>query len=406
MSPSPLSPASTSPIFEPAKLGPITLRNRIIKAATFEGRTPGALVSDQLIDFHRSFAKGGVGMTTVAYCAVSPEGRTEVDQLFWRPEALPGLRKLTDAVHAEGAAIAAQIGHAGPVADESSHGLKALTPKKMFHPLSLTMTHGATKEDLERVVEDHRRATLYAIECGFDAVEIHFGHNYLASSFLSPRLNRRKDEYGGSLENRARVVRETARAVREAAGDKIAVTAKLNMRDAVFAGFDIEESLEVARWIEADGSLDALQLTAGSSLLNPMYLFHGDVPVREFAQNFRQPIKAGLLVFGRLFLKKYRYHPLYLLELARTFRAELKLPLILLGGVTDHEALDRAVEEGFDFVAMGRALLADPDLPNQLKADRSAKSRCIHCNRCMPTIYQGTHCPIYGAPPAAPSEGA
>src|SRR5690554_4831636 len=101
MSPSPLSPASTSPIFEPAKLG--------------------------------------VGMTTVAYCAVSPEGRTEVDQLFWRPEALPGLRKLTDAVHAEGAAIAAQIGHAGPVADESSHGLKALTPKKMFHPLSLTM---------------------------------------------------------------------------------------------------------------------------------------------------------------------------------------------------------------------------------------------------------------------------
>lgn len=395
-----MSQSHQKAVFQPAQLGPITLRNRIIKAATFEGRTPGALVSDPLIEFHAGIARGGVGMTTVAYCAVSPEGRTEADQLYWRPEALPGLRKLTEAVHREGAAISAQIGHAGPVADESSHGHKALTPKKMFHPLSLSMTKGASKDDLERVVEDHRRATKYAIECGFDAVEIHFGHNYLASSFLSPRLNRRKDEYGGSLENRARLVRETARAVREAAGDKLAVTAKLNMRDAVFAGFDVEESLQVAKWIESDGSLDALQLTAGSSLLNPMYLFHGDVPLREFAQNFRQPIKAGLSVFGRFFLKKYPYHPLYLLELARTFRRELKMPLILLGGVTDNASLERAMTEGFDFVAMGRALLADPDLPKQLEADPNAKSRCIHCNRCMPTIYQGTHCPVYGAPPA------
>ena len=103
--------------FSPATLGPIRLRNRIIKAATFESRTPDALVTDDLIDFHRQVAAGGVGMTTVAYCAVAPEGRTDRHQIWMRPEALPGLRKLTDAVHAEGAAISAQLGHAGPVAN-------------------------------------------------------------------------------------------------------------------------------------------------------------------------------------------------------------------------------------------------------------------------------------------------
>lgn len=377
------------------RIGPLRLRNRIIKAATFEGRCPGALVSDDLIEFHRRIAAGGVAMTTVAYCAVAPEGRTEIDQIYWREEALLGLKKLVDAVHAEGAAICAQIGHAGPVADESSHHHKALTPKRMFSPLSLSFTRGATEEDIQRVTDQHVQAALWAEECGFDAIEIHFGHNYFASSFLSPLLNKRKDEYGGSLENRAKVLLGVARAVREAMGDRIAITAKLNMRDGVRGGLEPEESLQVARWLQDEGLVDALQLTAGSSLLNPMYLFRGDVPLREFARNFRLLLRVGMLLFGRFFLKTYPYEPLYLFELAKKFQAELDLPIILLGGVTDHDDIQKAVDSGFEFVAMGRALLSDPDLPNQMLKDRTAKSRCIHCNRCMPTIYTGTHCPVF-----------
>ena len=114
-------------VFSPAKLGPVTLRNRIIKAATFEASTPQALVTDDLIKYHRLPAAGGVGMTTVAYCAVSPGGRTEGRQIWMRPEAVAGLRQLTDAIHAEGAAISAQIGHAGPVADARSNKAKART---------------------------------------------------------------------------------------------------------------------------------------------------------------------------------------------------------------------------------------------------------------------------------------
>ncbi|MFE4458114.1 NADH:flavin oxidoreductase, partial [Nocardia tengchongensis] len=124
-------------IFAPAKLGPITLRNRVIKAATFEGRTPKALVTPELIEFHREVAAGGVGMTTVAYCAVAPGGRTDRHQIWMRPEAVAGLRELTDAVHAEGAAASAQIGHAGPVANAASNRVPALAPSRMFSPLSM-----------------------------------------------------------------------------------------------------------------------------------------------------------------------------------------------------------------------------------------------------------------------------
>ncbi|HSA50790.1 MAG TPA: NADH:flavin oxidoreductase [Yinghuangia sp.] len=389
-------------VFAPAKLGPLTLRNRIIKAATFEGATPDALVTDALIDYHVKPAAGGIGMTTVAYCAVAPEGRTDRHQIWMRPEAVPGLRRLTDAVHAEGAAVSAQIGHAGPVANAKSNRLPALAPGRLFSPLGMKMCKAATADDIRRVTEAHARAARLAVEAGFDAVEVHLGHNYLASAFLSPKLNRRDDAYGGSLENRAKVARGVVRAVREAVGDRIAVTAKLNMADGVPGGIWLTESIRTARWLEEDGCLDALELTAGSSLLNPMYLFRGDAPVPEFAAAFPQPVQLGIRLMGKRFLIPYPYQEAYLLEYARQFRAELDMPLILLGGITNRTTMDLAMAEGFDFVAMGRAILREPDLVNRIAADesrRSVKSLCIHCNKCMPTIYSRTRCVLVDPEP-------
>jgi 2,4-dienoyl-CoA reductase-like NADH-dependent reductase (Old Yellow Enzyme family) len=384
--------ATVPDVFAPAQLGPLRLRNRTIKAATFEGRTPHALVTDDLIDYHVRPARGGVGMTTVAYCAVSSEGRTDRHQLWMRPEAVPGLRKLADAVHAEGAAVCAQLGHAGPVANAASNRLPALAPTRRFSPLGFRMTKAASAADLTRIIRAHAAAALTAREAGFDAVEIHLGHNYLASAFLSPRLNRRADEYGGSLANRARLARDIARAVRDAVGGQLAITAKLNMDDGVPGGFWLDESIQVARWLEADGSVDALELTAGSSLLNPMYLFTGDAPVREFAAAFPQPLRTGLRLAGGRFLRSYPFHEAYLLDHARQFRAALTLPLILLGGITRKQTMELAMAEGFAFVAMARALLREPDLIQRMQADPGTRSLCIHCNKCMPTIYRGTHC--------------
>ncbi|MFE3197417.1 NADH:flavin oxidoreductase [Embleya sp. NPDC059237] len=379
-------------VFAPAKLGPLTLRNRIVKAATFEGATPDALVTDDLIEYHRRPAAGGIGMTTVAYCAVAPEGRTDRHQIWMRPEAVPGLRRLTDAVHAEGAAVSAQIGHAGPVANAASNGRPALSAGRMFNPLGMRTTLAAGEQDIARITRAHAEAALFAIEAGFDAVEIHLGHNYFASAFLSPKLNHRKDAYGGSLANRAKVARGVCRAVRDAVGDRIAVTAKLNMEDGVPGGIWLDESIQTARWLEEDGSLDALELTAGSSLLNPMYLFRGDAPVPEFAATFPQPQRTGVKLIGKRILRSYPYEEAYLLASARQFRAELKLPLILLGGITNRDTMDLAMAEGFEFVAMGRAVLREPDLVNRIAAEPKTRSLCVHCNKCMPTIYSRTRC--------------
>ena len=389
-------------VFSPAKLGPIPLRNRTIKAATFEARTPGALVSDDLIAFHRATAAGGVGMTTVAYCAVSRGGRTDDSALWMRPEAVPGLRRLTEAVHAEGAAVSAQIGHAGPVANARSNGATALAPGRFFNPLSMRFARHATSADIAEVITAHARATRYAIDAGFDAVEIHLGHNYLASAFLSPLLNRRSDEFGGSLENRAKVARGIVRAVRDEVRrdgtPAIAVTAKLNMSDGVRGGIGIEESLQTARWLQDDGGLDAIELTAGSSLVNPMYLFRGDAPIKEFAAAFAPPLRWGMRMSGTRFLRRYPYRDGYLMRDAMRFRQELTMPLILLGGITNRETMDAAMAAGFDYVALGRALLAEPDLIDRIRADGSVRSICDHCNKCMPTIYTKTHCVVTGAP--------
>ena len=379
-------------VFAPATLGPVRMRNRVIKAATFEGMTPEALVTDDLIGYHLAVARGGVGMTTVAYLAVAPEGRTDRHQIYLREGALPGLVRLTDAVHEAGAAVAAQIGHAGPVANGRSNGLQALAASRMPSPLSMQMVRTATEADIADVTRQYVAGAKLAVRAGFDALELHLGHNYLLSSFLAPNLNRRTDHWGGSLENRARLPRQVVRAVRDAIGDRVAVTAKLSMRDGVRGGFELEDSVAFAQMLEEDGCLDALQLSAGSSLTNPMYLFRGDVPLKEFAAEMTFPLNVGVRMSGTRFFRAYPFEEAYLLEQARRFREALSMPLTYLGGVNRRETLDLAMAEGFEYVAMARALLKEPDLLLRMQRGEADRGTCSHCNRCMPTIYTGTRC--------------
>ncbi len=180
--------------------------------------------------------------------------------------------------------------------------------------------------------------------------------------------------------------------MRDAVGGRIAVIAKMNMDDGVPGGFWLDAAIPVAQWLEQDGSVDALEMTAGSSLLNPMYLFKGDAPLEEFAAIMPQPIKLGVRAVGKRFLRSYPYRDAYLLEDARQIRAAVKLPMILLGGITDKPVMDLAMREGFEFVAMARALLREPDLVNRLRDDAGTPSLCIHCNKCMPTNFTGTRC--------------
>lgn len=400
------SPVETNPIhpapdpFAPARLGPLTLRNRFIKAATFEGMTREHVVSDRLIEFHRRFAAGGVGMTTVAYCAVSDEGCGTPNEIILTPDTAPGLRRIAAAVHAEGVAISAQIGHAGAVAAAARR--RGLGPSPIFSPLAMRRTRAASATDIERITAEFAAAARLLAESGFDAIEVHLGHGYLLSEFLSARLNRRTDAWGGSPEARARFPRDVLRAVRDAAGPRLAVLAKLNMDDGVPGGFWLAESLAFARLLEADGTVDALELTGGSSLENPMYLFRGEAPIHEMSAAFPQPIRSLFRLFGRRFLREYPFEEAYFFPAASNFRAALRLPLVLLGGITQLATVERAMRAGFEFVALGRALLREPDLVARFRDGAARESLCVHCNKCMATIYRGTHCVLAPDPMSAP----
>lgn len=382
-------------VFAPADLGPVRLRNRVIKAATFEGRTPHGLVTDELIDYHLAPSRGGVGLTTVAYLSVAPEGRTHREVITVNAESAPGLARLADAVHETGAKVGGQLGHAGPVANGRSNGVHALAASRMPSPLSMQMIRSATEADITRITKDYVRAARTMVDAGFDVLEIHMAHGYLLSSFLAPGQNRRKDSWGGSLQNRARFARQVARVVREEVGDAAAVIAKIGMTEGARGGFSMPESVELAQMLEADGHLDALELSAGSSLLNPMYLFRGDVPLEEFAANMPPLVRVGMKTpVGRKFLKAYPFEEAFLREKALVFREAVSMPLVLLGGINTRATMDRAMAEGFEYVAMARALLREPDLVNRMSAGEVATGACIHCNECMPTIYSGTRCTV------------
>ena len=383
-------------VFAPATLGPKSLRNKVIKAATFEGRTRRGQVSDGLIEFHEEVAAGGVGMTTVAYCAVSPAGRVNPHCLVLDERTVPRLRELTDRVHAQGALASAQLGHAGLVADQLANKTRSVAPSSRFSPPAKGFVRGASLADLEAVRAQFAAAARHGVEAGFDCLEIHLGHNYLLSSFLSPNLNKRKDLYGGSLLQRAAFPRDVVKAVRDEVGSEIAVIAKLNMDDGVEKGLHPEESLAFAHLLQEDGCLDALELTGGSSLLNGMYFFRGDVPLKEFVATQPKAISPFVKVVLKRILPELPFHEAFFLEMARPYLAALALPLILLGGINKRDTMEAAIDEGFAFVAMGRALLREPDLLLRMQSSTATEGICIHCNKCAPTIYErsGTRCVV------------
>lgn len=359
---------------------------------------PRGAVTDDLIEFHRRVGRGGAALSTVAYCAVSKGGRVSRDTMVMSEEIAPDLQRLTDAVHGEGALVAAQMGHAGLVAQGHGKRHPSVAPSRRLSPPAMGIVPGATKAQIDDLVEEFAAAARVVAATGFDAVELHLGHNYLLSSFLSPNLNKRKDEYGGSIENRLRFPRRVIAAVREALPDSVALWAKLNMADGVPAGLWLDESLPMAKLLEADGHLDALELTGGSSLLNGMYFFRGDVPLREFAASQSKLVGMGLKFYGPKIFPTLPFEEAFFLDFARQFRAELSMPLIYLGGANERATLDQVLDEGFSFIAMARALLRDPDLPNKMREGEADHGLCVHCNKCMATIYTGTHCVLVQEP--------
>ena len=379
-----------SELFTPYKIGPVELRNRTIRSAAFEGMCEHNSPSQELFDYHTAVARGGIGMTTVAYAAVCRSGLSFERQLWMRPEIVPELKKLTDAIHAEGAKASIQLGHCGNMSHRKICGCMPYGASSGFNLYSPTFVHGMNHKEIDEVVAAYGKAVELATEAGFDAVEIHAGHGYLISQFLSPYTNHRKDEYGGSLDNRMRFMRRCMEAVVKAGKGKVAIFVKMNTRDGFKGGMEVEDSITVAKELQKCGA-DALVLSGGFVSRAPMYVMRGQFPVRSIVHYMPWSqwwLKAGVILGGKIVSPTVPFKRLFFLEDALKFRAALPdMPLVYVGGVTTRKDADKVIDSGFQMLQMGRAVLEDTDFVNKMKDDENHCSECEHSNFCIGRMY-------------------
>ncbi len=408
-------PARRSAAFTPLRVGPLTLRNRFIKSATNEGSAKGGVPSKRLVKFHEDIAAGGVAMTTVAYCAVAPDGRTFTDQITLDAQSVPHLQVLTAAVHRHGAAASAQITHGGcftfvpPTASA-----RPLSASGGFNKVGIMsgqwLRLKMTGADMERVAAEFVRGAQLARAAGFDAVEIHMGHGYLLSQFLSPLYNRRRDAYGGSIEGRVRFPVMVLQRVLDAVGKDMAVVCKLSVTDGHPRGNSAADGARIAKALESAGA-HLLVLSAGLNIESITTMFGSSFP-KENRTRVSNPIVAAAMFIQQFTEpKNVTFRELYQLENSRKVRAATRMPLAYLGGVKSLANTEQVLAEGFDAVALGRVLIHQADLVNGFASGRVRESGCTSCNRCVAMMYTagGTSC-VLGEPgdaelnatPAAP----
>jgi len=386
-------------LFSPLKLGPVELRNRLIKAATNEGMAKGGVISKGLAKFHADIAAGGIGMTTVAYCATSLDGRTFIDQATLNEESMADFRALTDGIHRHGAAACAQITHAGCFSflPKTILETKPISSSGGFNKCGV-MTRRFTKrkmtrDDMDAIAEEFVAAARTARDCGFDAVEVHMGHGYLLSQFVSPFYNKRRDAYGGNIDKRMAFPREVLSRVLDAVGRDIGVIVKYSMTDGRAGGNTIEDGIRIAEIIEETGAHMAV-LSNGMNVESISAMFGSSLPAQV-----RQPPKNPIIRIGLEWqkiseFKTVEFSENFLLENARKVRAAVDMPLCYIGGTQSLENMNTVIDAGFEAIALGRALIADPHLPNALRDGSMTASTCTACNQCVTMMYSpgGTGC--------------
>lgn len=374
--------------FKEKKMGDsnLILKNVFVKSAAYEGMLDDGLPNQDLINHHVDLAKGGVALTTVSYGAVSPDARTFHSQMYIHEKSLVKLKELTDEVHRAGGKISMQLTHCGYFS-KNKDIKNPLAPSKIFNEYGfmsgIVFSKPMTKSDMDQVAQDFSIAALKLKEIGFDAVEIHMGHGYLLSQFLSPSTNKRKDIYGGSIENRSRFPLYVLNQVIKAVGKDFPVLVKLNLSDGFKKGFSLADCKYVSTELEKRGCT-AIVLSGGFTSKTPFYLMRGGIPLRGMIKNgtsFAEKITMAL--FGPFIVKKYTYTSNFFINQAKEIRKTVKMPLIYLGGVDSKEGIEEILKEGFDFIAIARALIHDSGFVLKMEKGKVQESDCDRCNKCV-----------------------
>jgi len=377
-------------IFTSCQIGPIELCNRTIRSAAFENMCKDNNPTEMLYDYHTAVARGGIGMTTIAYAAVNKSGVSFNGQLYMREEIVPDLKKLTDAIHREGTKAAIQLGHCGNMTHWYTCGQIPVGASGGINIYSPTIVRALKKAEILALVCDFGNAVRLAKKAGFDCVEINAGHGYLISQFLSPYTNKRKDEFGGSLENRMKFMKMVMDEVMKIAGDDMAVVVKTNMYDGFKDGLMLEECVLIAKELEKTG-VHALVLTAGFVSKAPMEILRGAMPLKTLTYYMNMLrfwwLKIGIRLIGRWMIPTVPYKEAYFLETAKIFRNELKMPLIYVGGMISKSKMEEVLNEGFVAFQLARPLIHDTDFINKIKEGLIEKSGCKHSNYCIGRMY-------------------
>ncbi len=354
-------------LFEPARLAGLGLANRLVRSATWEGLADEhGHVTPALIELYENLALGGVGLIITGHAHVSPEGQASRGQMSIHDDlARPGLKQLAQAVHAVGGRIALQLAHAGCAAARDITGQEPRGPSSLVLPGEPGPScREMSASEIRDTALDFAKGAVRAKQAGFDAVQIHAAHGYLLSQFLSPYFNKRADEYGGSLENRARFLLDVCQLVRDALGDGFPLLVKLNAEDFLEPGLSVNEMIEVSRRLK-DLGVAAVELSGGtgrSGKLSPLRKGRIEEPGRQA----------------------------YYARQAARFKAEVGLPLILVGGHRNPRQCERLLAGGVaDFISMSRPLIREPHLPKRWRLGDETEAACVSCNRCIVAARDG-----------------
>ena len=384
--------------FTPISIGPLTLRNRFIKAATNEGMCKGGVISKGLAAFHERIAKGGAAMSTVAYCATSKDGQTFVDQAHLSADTVADFKVLTDAVHKHGAAAQAQITHAGAFTflPKDFSAMKPISANGGFNKFGVMtgryLKKKMNRSDMDAIADEFVQAAITAKEAGFDAVEIHMGHGYLLAQFITPFYNSRKDDYGGNIQNRLRFPIEVLSKVLDAVGHDMAVTVKYSQTDGKEGGNTITDGIEIAKSLERAGAHMA-QLSNGLNVESIDTMFGNPLPATS-APPKNLIMRVGMMMQPKSKEPDREFTQLYSMDPALKIRAAVNMPLCYLGGAQTLDNVNRIMDNGFETLALGRALIFDPNLINALQSGSLRNSGCTACNQCVTLMYTpgGTAC--------------
>lgn len=378
-----------SKLFTEYQIGPLTLRNRTIRSAAFEGMCANFNVTQDLINYHTDVAKGGIGMTTVAYASINKSGISVPHQLWMRREIIDDLIQLTSSVHNEGALASIQIGHSGNMANSRVSGKRPISPSGGINWYGYNFPKKMTKSDIKNVVNDFVDAVIVAAEGDFDAIEVHAGHGYLISQFLSPYTNKRNDEYGGSFENRSRFLREVLVAIKDNLPPHMALIVKMNSYDGFEEGITKQEGIETAKIIEECGA-DAIVVSSGFVSKTPMYVMRGAMPFDALLHFIKNPIKKYFVnLKGEKAIQPFEFKEGYLVEDAKEIKKAISIPVILVGGLNSLETIDNALNEGFEFMSFARSLIRNTNFINDLRNEVVDKSKCTICNYCFAKSFSG-----------------